>query len=83
MIVKKLRMLEAIQGRAMTSKPSSKRLAMVPSALSETEGRTLKQIHEIVGVGARPTVSSCLRILCADERARHEGPDGDRVYFRT
>ena len=36
----------------MTSKPSFEGLAMVLSSLSETQGRTLKQIYEIVGVGA-------------------------------
>lgn len=65
----------------MADKPSRERLAMVLSALSETRGRTLKQIHEVVGVGARPTVSSCLRILCADGRARYERPSGQSGLF--
>ncbi|WP_079585790.1 helix-turn-helix domain-containing protein [Bradyrhizobium lablabi] len=67
----------------MADKPSLERLASVLAALSETEGRTLREIHVAIGIGARPTVASCLRVLCSEGRARYDGPDGSRIYFRT
>ena len=67
----------------MADRPRPEIVTLILVALSETDGRSLKEIHVSIGIGARSSVASCLRVLCADGRARHEGPDGSRVYFRA
>lgn len=66
----------------MIGAQSEPTLSQVEAVLC-AEGLTPREVHARVGAWSRPTIRQSLTELVRQGRARFEGPDCQRRYFRS
>lgn len=68
----------------MSGQLSPTTLLLVEQTLNESRGMKPSEVHRALGgFGSLITVRHALRELCQQGRAKHQGPDMSRHYFRV